>query len=130
MLATKTPAPNSGRKTLLNQRPHQPSEIKPLTQEETLYSTTDHFIQKTREKTKYPSKKDRLRNHHLDLELPQTQKCRHLYKNIVNNSQDNMPPQELSQQTTASPEYRYTAEAQEHDLKVTFIKMIECLKWK
>ena len=49
------------------------------------------------------------------------------YQN-TNNSQRNMAPQDPRYPITASPEYPYTAKAQENDLKFSFMKMIEAFK--
>jgi hypothetical protein len=47
---------------------------------------------------------------------------------MVNNSQGNMSPSELSHFSTVSTEYPNTAEAQENELKINFIKITEILK--
>jgi hypothetical protein len=53
---------------------------------------------------------------------------RHWCKNIINNTQGNISPLEPRYRTTAGPEYSNIHEAQEIDLKNTFMNIREMLK--
>lgn len=52
------------------------------------------------------------------------------HKNKINNSQDTISPRESSYPTITGHEYSNIAEAQEKDLKTSYMKMTDVLKWE
>ena len=74
------------------------------------------------------SKKDKLRNQHLNLYSFQIQIAKQQCKNTTNNIQDNMSVLEPSFHKTPNSEYCRLAKAQENGITTKFMNMIESLK--
>lgn len=78
-------------------------------------------------KAKYPTNKNKICFQHLDLKSSLTQMLRCHGKNKLNDHQDHMHSLEPSKPTTEGCSYYSAAEAQERDLKISFMNVIEVL---
>lgn len=113
-----------------------PSEVQPLTQAQTLYWNTIYLGQKTREKTENKEqhlfKKDKLRNRHLDLQLPKVQMLRCRVRadltaaRALCHRQSSVISVLLLQQTLNI--HSNTGVAQGNNFQTKFIKVMEVLK--
>lgn len=80
--------------------------------------------QKTKTKGKKTQPKDKSRNPHQHLSLLENQLQRDQHRNTISHSQGNMSLPQPQDSDIVHTEYSNTAEAQEYNLKINFIKMI------